>query len=142
VKTYDHAAALRAGTDYATGWRRRQLKRLKDHALSGPYYEQPPLHGQPERGSFRLPRDVFAALGHGDLQAGGRVAAHMFSVAAGDDPTIVHADVVRDVGHGSLAAGRRVLERFVQQVSHRGAQPRIEQPDGHSPDRVITGRAR
>jgi hypothetical protein len=131
VKTYDHAAALRAGTDYATGWRRRQLKRLKDQAHSGPFYEQPSIHGQPERGSFRLGRDVLAALGHGDLKLGGAIAASLFSVAAGDDPTIVHADVVRDVGHGSLNAGRKVLDRWIAQVRDGARDYVIEQPDGN-----------
>jgi hypothetical protein len=77
-------------------------------------------------------------LGHGDLQAGGRVAAHMFSVEAGDDPTIVHADVVRDIGHGSHPAGLKVLQRFVQTLRQQSHNSSIEQPDNHSPDRRIT----
>ena len=35
------------------------------------HYSQPLIRGQPPRGSFRIPKDVFAALGEGDLKLGG-----------------------------------------------------------------------
>lgn len=102
---------------FHAGWLQRQLKKLKAEFHSGPYYEQPAIHGQPERGSFRLPRNVFAALGRGDLKLGGAVVHAMFGIEDDpDDPTIIHPDAVRIIGSGNLNAGRRVLERFVQQL--------------------------
>jgi hypothetical protein len=76
-----------------------------------------PVPGRPAPcGSFRLDRNTIAALGDGDLKAGAAVAAGMFSVEPGDDPTIIRPDVVRDVGHGDMKAGRRVLEKFIARV--------------------------
>jgi hypothetical protein len=111
------------------GARRAAIRRgwhalTKERAYAGPgvHYEQPAIRGQPPRGSYRLPRDLIAHLGKGDVKAGAAVAAGMFSVEPGDDPTIIHPDVVRDLGHGSVAAGRRVLERFVAMLRRQGAQ--------------------
>jgi hypothetical protein len=103
------------------------------------HYEQPAIRGQPPRGSFRIPRDVIAKLGHGDLKAGGAVAHGMFGIEADSDfPDVVHADVVRDIGHGSANAGRKVLEKFVARVRRQGAQAHndFDQPHG-GPSRVI-----
>lgn len=101
------------------GIRRGWLGLVKERAHAGPgvHYEQPAIHGQPPRGSFRLPKDVINQLGGGDPRAGGAVAHGMFGIEADSDfPDVVHADVVRDIGHGSVNAGRRVLEKFVQRV--------------------------
>jgi hypothetical protein len=102
------------------GVRKGWLQLTKDRAYSGRgvHYEQPAIRGQPPRGSFRLPRDVIAQLGDGDLKAGGAVVAGMFDIEADSDfpADVIHADVVRDIGHGSERAGCRVLEKFVQRV--------------------------
>jgi hypothetical protein len=115
-----------------TAIRRGILQQVKDRVYSGPgvHYEMPPIHGQPPRGSFRIPRDFFAALGHGNLELGGAVVAHMFSVEHGDDVTIVPPDVIRDLGHGSERAGRKVLEKFVQRVRHGARDAVILEHDG------------
>jgi hypothetical protein len=83
------------------------------------HYSQPAIRGQPSRGSFRIPRDVFEVLGDGDLKVGGAIIHQMFGVE--DDPqdaTTIHGSVVRLLGAGDLAKGRKVLERFVQRVRH------------------------
>jgi hypothetical protein len=123
IATFHRAAATLKDEDFSpedmTAIRRGWLALTKERAHAGPgvHYEQPAIKGQPPRGSFRLPKDVINKLGEGDPQAGGRVAAHMFSAEPDIDfPDVVHADVVRDIGHGDIKAGRRVLERFVQRV--------------------------
>jgi hypothetical protein len=138
IAAFHRAAATLKDEDFSpeemAGIRKGFLQLTKDRAYSGRgvHYEQPPIHGQPLRGSFRLPKDVINKLGEGDPQAGGRVAAHMFSVEPGDDPTIVHTDVVRDLGHGDLAKGHKVLQKFVAMLRRqRGAPQHIEQPDGN-----------
>jgi hypothetical protein len=62
--------------------RRGWLDHVKAGALSRPgvHYEQPEIRGQPPRGSFRIPRDVFAALGQGDLKVGGAIAHAMIGI--------------------------------------------------------------
>ena len=87
------------------GWRAL----IEDRAHGGKlHYSMPPVRGMPAPGSFRIPRDVFAALGDGDLKVGGAVAHAMFGIEDDpDDPTIVHPHAVRIIGNGSLAAGRR-----------------------------------
>ena len=99
-------------------------------------HTQPPIHGV-ERGSFRLGPDILKKLGGGSIQAGAAVAAGMFSVEPGDDATIIHPDVIRDIGHGDARAGMKVLQRFVQTLRRQPRNDLIEQPDGHSPDRII-----
>jgi hypothetical protein len=90
--------------------------------------------GCPAPGSFRIPKDIFAALGDGDLKLGGFIVHRMFGIEDDpDDPTIIHPDAVRIIGHGNLNAGRRVLEKFVARVRRQGAPQHIEQPDGTSP---------
>lgn len=50
------------------------------------HYSPVPVRGMAPPGSFRIPRDVFAALGQGDLKVGGAVAHAMFGIE--DDLTI------------------------------------------------------
>jgi hypothetical protein len=102
------------------------------------YYQMPPVAGMAPPGSFRIPKDVIAALGDGDLESGGFVLHSLFGIEdTPDDPTVIHPHVIRIIGNGSLAAGQKVLQRFVQMVRRQGAPLHIEQPDGHSPDRII-----
>jgi hypothetical protein len=91
---------------------------VEDRAYQGrTHYNMPPVRGMAPPGSFRIPKDVFAALGQGDLKVGGAVVHSMFGIEDDpEDPTIVHPHAVRIIGNGSLAAGRRVLERFVARV--------------------------
>jgi hypothetical protein len=98
------------------GW----LEVVEDSAHQGRmHYTMPNVAGMAPPGSFRIPKDVFAALGDGDLKTGGAVVHGMFGIEDDPaDPTLIHGDVVRIIGNGSLAAGWRVLERFVQQVRH------------------------
>jgi hypothetical protein len=108
---------------------------IEDKAHRGKlHYEQPAIKGQPARGSFRIPRDVFEALGHGDLKVGGAIAHRMFGIEdEPDDPTVVHPHVVRIIGDGDARAGRRILEKFVAQMRRQGAQHDVaEQPDGNN----------
>ena len=105
-----------------------------------PFYQQPPIKGRPPRNSFVLPDSAVDALGNGDPQTAGMVLAHLFGLrlfTGEGDPRVIDPDVVADIGHGSLAKGRRVLQRFVQMVRRQGTPQRIEQPDGHSPDRIL-----
>jgi hypothetical protein len=145
IAAFHRAAATLKEEDISpedmTAIRRGWLALTKERAFQGKgvHYEQPDIRGQPPRGSFRLPRDVIAQLGDGDLKAGGALVAGMFGVEPdSDSPDVVHADVIRDIGHGSVNAGRRVLEKFVARVRRQAAPQHIEQPDGHSPDRVIS----
>jgi hypothetical protein len=96
---------------------------IEDQAHRGQmHYTMPDVRGMPAPGSFRIPKDVFAALGDGDLKLGGAVVHSMFGIEDDpEDPTLVHPHAVRIIGNGSLAAGRKVLERFVQQVRRSAA---------------------
>jgi hypothetical protein len=113
------------------GWRAL----VEDRANGGKlHYSMPNVRGVPAPGSFRIPKDIFAALGDGDLKLGGFIVHRMFGIEDDpDDPTIIHPDAVRIIGHGNLNAGRRVLEKFVARVRRQGAPQHIEQPDGTSP---------
>lgn len=77
IAAFNRAAATLSDTDFSpedvTSIRRGWLALTKERAFQGKgvHYEQPAIRGQPPRGSFRLGRDVLAALGHGDPQAGG-----------------------------------------------------------------------
>ncbi len=111
----------------------------------GVHYVQPPIKGRAPRNSFTLPDDVVNALGDGDPETAGSVLHSMFGLApfTDGDPRVIDPDVVRDLGHGSHAAGLRVLRKFVAMLRRQGAPYRIEQPDGHFAERVITaGRTR
>jgi hypothetical protein len=126
IAAFHRAAATLKEEDISpedmTAIRRGWLALTKERAFQGKgvHYEQPDIRGQPPRGSFRLPRDVIAQLGDGDLKAGGAIVAGMFGVEPdSDSPDVVHADVIRDIGHGSVNAGRRVLEKFVARVPDR-----------------------
>jgi hypothetical protein len=112
---------------------------VEDKAHNGRlHYTMPPVRGMPAPGSFRIPRDVFEALGDGDLKVGGAIIHQMFGIEDDpEDPTIVHPHAVRIIGNGNINAGRRVLEKFVARVRRQPRNDSIEQPDGHSPDRVI-----
>jgi hypothetical protein len=137
IAAFHRAAATLKDEDFSpeemAGIRKGWLQLTKDRAYSGRgvHYEQPAIKGQPPRGSFRLPRDVIAQLGDGDLKAGGAVVAGMFGIEAdSDSPDVVHADVVRDIGHGDMKAGRRVLERFIQRVRQGARGGVILEHDG------------
>ena len=81
IAAFHRAAATLKDEDFGpeemAGIRKGWLQLTKDRAYSGRgvHYEQPAIRGQPPRGSFRLPRDVIAQLGDGDLKAGGAVVA-------------------------------------------------------------------
>ena len=87
---------------------------IEDRAHQGKlHYNMPPVRGMAPPGSFRIPRDVFEALGGGDLKLGGAVAHAMFGLE--DDPErpdLIHPHAVRIIGNGDLAKGRKVLERL------------------------------
>jgi hypothetical protein len=111
------------------------------HAHQGrTYYEMPPVRGMAPPGAYRVPKNVIAALGQGDMKLGGYVLHAMLGVEDNPErPDLIDPNAVKIVGNGSARDGRRILDRFFQRV-RQGAQPRndsIEQPDGHSPDRVI-----
>jgi hypothetical protein len=116
---------------------------IEDRAHQGKlHYNMPPVRGMAPPGSFRIPKDVFAALGDGDLKVGGAVVHAMFGIE--DDPedaTTIHGSVVRLLGAGDLARGRRVLERFVQRVRDGARDYVIPQPDGNH-GRVVRRAAR
>ena len=112
---------------------------VEDKAHSGRlHYTMPPIHGMPAPGSFRIPRDVFEALGDGDLKLGGAVAHAMFGIEDDpEDPTVIHPHAVRIIGNGNINAGRRVLEKLVARVRH-GAREGVtlvhdglQHEDGH-----------
>jgi hypothetical protein len=87
------------------------------------HYSPVPIRGMPAPGSFRITKDIFAALGNGDLKVGGLIVHQMFGIEDDpDDPTIIHGDVVRIIGDGSLATGRKVLEKFVAQVRRQSRE--------------------
>ena len=96
------------------GWRAL----VEDHAHGGKLHYSPvPVRGMPAPGSFRIPRDVFEALGDGDLKFGGAVAHAMFGIEDDpEDPTVIHPHAVRIIGNGNINTGRRVLEKFVARV--------------------------
>jgi hypothetical protein len=82
-------------------------------------------------GSFRLPKDVFAALGDGDLKVGGTVVHAMFGIEDNpEDPTIIHPHAVRIIGNGNINAGRRILDRFVAMVRRQSRDGVTLQHDG------------
>jgi hypothetical protein len=142
IAAFHRAAATLKDEDFSpedmTAIRRGWLALTKERAFQGKgvHYEQPDIRGQPPRGSYRLAPDIIRKLGGGNAHAGAAVAAGMFSIEPGDDPTIVHADVVRDIGHGDLAKGHKVLNRLAAMLRR---QPRddFDQPDGTRPARVI-----
>jgi hypothetical protein len=106
---------------------------IEDRAHGGKlHYSMPAVRGMAPPGRYRIPRDVFEALGNGDLKLGGAVVHSMFGIE--DDPErpdLIHPHAVRIIGNGNLNAGRRVLERFVAQVRRQSRDYVIEQPDGN-----------
>jgi hypothetical protein len=87
--------------------------------------------GMAPPGSFRLPKDVFAALGDGDLKVGGAVVHAMFGIEDNpEDPTIIHPHAVRIIGNGNINAGRRILDRFVAMVRRQSRDGVTLQHDG------------
>lgn len=105
---------------------------IEDRAHGGKlHYSMPPVRGMAPPGSFRIPKDVFAALGDGDLKAGGAVAHAMFGIE--DDPERpdrIHPHAVRIIGNGNINAGRRILEKFVARVRHGAREGVILEHDG------------
>jgi hypothetical protein len=80
--------------------------------------------GMAPPGSFRLPKDVFAALGDGDLKVGGAVVHAMFGIEDDpEDPTIIHPHAVRIIGNG-------ILDRFVAMVRRQSRDGVTLQHDG------------
>ena len=54
---------------------------VEDKAHNGRlHYTMPPVRGMPAPGFFKIPRNVFEALGDGDLKVGGAVAHAMFGI--------------------------------------------------------------
>jgi hypothetical protein len=136
----DDAALTDEEKNALVGWY-RQL--VENKAYRGEtHYSMPPVRGMAAPGSFRIPKDVFAALGDGDLKLGGLIAHQMFGLE--DDPErpdLIHPHAVRIIGNGNINAGRRILEKFIQRV-RQSRDDSIEQPDGHSPDRVLDQRVK
>jgi hypothetical protein len=110
------------------GWRAL----VEDRAHNGKLHYSPvPIRGMPPPGSFRIPKDVFEALGQGDMKLGGAVVHSMFGIEDDpEDPTLIHPDAVRIIGHGSLAAGRKVLTRWAQMVSRQSREGPVLEHDG------------
>jgi hypothetical protein len=44
------------------------------------HYSPVPIRGMPAPGSFRIPKDIFAALGNGDLKVSGLIVHQMFGI--------------------------------------------------------------
>jgi hypothetical protein len=117
---------------------------IEDKAHGGKlHYTMPDVRGMAPPGSFRIPKDVFAALGDGDLKLGGAIIHQMFGIEDDPaDPTRIHGDVVRIIGHGSLAKGQEVLHRFVQMVRKQSRDgvtlehDGLQHEDGHHGWRV------
>jgi hypothetical protein len=105
---------------------------VEDHAHGGKLqYTMPDVRGMAPPGSFRLPKDVFAALGDGDLKVGGAVVHAMFGIEDDpEDPTIIHPHAVRIIGNGNINAGRRILDRFVAMVRRQSRDGVTLQHDG------------
>ena len=106
---------------------------VEDHAHGGKlHYTMPDVRGMAPPGSFRLPKDVFAALCDGDLKVGGAVVHAMFGIEDDpEDPTIIHLHAVRIVGNGNINAGRRILNRFVAMARRQSREGVVLE---HSPD--------
>lgn len=105
---------------------------IEDQAHGGKlHYTMPPVRGMAPPGSFRIPKDVFAALGDGDLKLGGYAVHATLGIEDDpDDPTVVHPRAVRIIGNGNLSAGGRVLEKFVAQVRHGARDGVVLEHDG------------
>jgi hypothetical protein len=107
---------------------------VEEKAHNGKLHYSPVLvRGMPAPGSYRIPRDVFEAVGQGDIKMGAAAIHAMLGVEDFPErPDLIDPLAVRILGDGSLAAGRRVLDRFVQMVRRQGAQSDvIPQPDGN-----------
>jgi hypothetical protein len=107
----------------------------EDKAHNGKLHYSPiPVAGRVP-GSFRIPKDVFEALGQGDIKMG---AAALHATLGVEDlperPDLIHPDVIRIIGNGSLAAGRRVLERFVARVRRQSRDGPVLQHVGAQHD--------
>jgi hypothetical protein len=82
--------------------------------MSRYWYEQPPIKGQPARGTFTFPADVIKALGDGDSEAGNAVLAELFLTAANGGTVPPWVGTL--LGGGDDAKGQRVLQAFVRKV--------------------------
>ena len=105
---------------------------VEDRAHGGKlHYSMPNVRGMTPPGSFRITRDVFAALGQGDLKVGGLIVHQMFGIEDDpEDPTIVHPHAVHIIGNGNFNAGRRVLEKFIARVRRQSRDGVILEHDG------------
>lgn len=112
---------------------------VEDRAHNGKlHYVMPNVRGMAPPGSFRIPKDVFEAVGQGDIKMGAAAIHAMLGVEdTPERPDLIDPIAVRILGGGSLATGTRILSKFVQMVRRQGAPQHIEQPDGNSPGRVI-----
>jgi hypothetical protein len=109
---------------------------IEDKAHRGKLHFSPiPVRGMAPPGSFRISKDVIAALGDGDLKVGGAVVHSMFGIEdSPDDPTIIHGDAVRIIGGGNINTGRRVLEKFVAQVRRQSREGAVLHYTGRQHD--------
>ena len=102
------------------GWR----ELIEDRAHGGKmHYQMPPVRGMAPPGSFRIPKDVFEAVGQGNIKLGAAAIHAMLGVEDSPQrPDLIHPHVVRIIGNGSLAAGHRVLKKFVARVAGNPAK--------------------
>jgi hypothetical protein len=112
---------------------------IEDRAHNGRLHYSPVPVGGKMPGSYPIPRDVFAALGQGDIKLGAAVIHQMFGIEDSPErPDLIHPHVLKILGEGSARDGRRILDRFFQRV-RQGAQPHDDhlQPDGTRPARIV-----
>jgi hypothetical protein len=112
----------------AKAWR----ELVEDKAHNGRlHYTMPDVRGMPAPGSFRIPRDVFEALGDGDIKLGAAAIHALLGVEDNPErPDLIHPHVVRIIGNGNLNAGRRVLEKFIARVRRQSREGVTLEHDG------------
>jgi hypothetical protein len=112
--------------------RRGWLELVEETAHQGrTHYEMPPVRGMPPPGSFRIPRDVFEALGQGDIKLGAATIHAMLGVEDFPErPDLIHPHAVRVLGGGNINTGRKVLERFVARVRRQSRDGVVLEHDG------------
>jgi hypothetical protein len=105
---------------------------VEDKAYGGKtHYSMPPVAGMAPPGSSRIPRDVFEALGQGDIKLGAAAIHAMLGVEDSPErPDLIDPLAARILGNGSLAAGRRVLEKFVARVRRQSREGVVLEHDG------------
>ena len=79
------------------------------------------MTGQP----FKIPRDVIAKLGDGDLPLGVAVLYQMFGERPASHPFgTISVETVQAIGGGNINAGRKVLTRFISMVRSQRTRTR------------------